>query len=528
MAWGRNLLVKRIHVLCLKIENSLVNYPNLVLLFLGTSCLMISLKTRNAFFPNYDEAFNASVAKNLAQGLGYSTSYNGIYNEFDPVITTGPLLILIVSLGFKIVGVNLWVIPVSIAVLNSLLIFFIFKTLHNLIQSSKLIFPMIRTLVISVLFCMITFPFLSRPVLLGEFTAVLLLILGTLLFFDVAYDRDKKSKWLIAASGLILGMAILTKLITGIFVFFVILYSIYKQKRYGMGYKDVWKLHSRFLASFLIPFILFEGWKLISLGLNQYLKIKWDEILFFIKGGSGISAINDLANPQYVLSIADRIHIFPSYRLDFWLYLISLFILIFNKKSSTITIDKNSLMDSLHILLVGSAAYLAWWYVLSSTAWYRHLIPMLIILTFVIISLMVMIKLSWRLLSILIASILVIGLSPLFDKPSTLNILEPVAADNYLEIRAAEETANFLDQQKSMGKRLLGCGWWANRRLELVMSKSGNFWDCYNVEISSSDLLVIDRDYWENYDPSLNSKQLEIGCTTPLFFARPFAVYGCK
>src|SRR5262245_42305716 len=56
----------------------------------------------------YDDAVNANAAKNLAMGLGYSTSYHEIV-PFDPNVTTGPIVLLPAAALMRIFGNAYWV-----------------------------------------------------------------------------------------------------------------------------------------------------------------------------------------------------------------------------------------------------------------------------------------------------------------------------------------------------------------------------------------------------------------------------------
>ena len=55
---------------------------------------------------NFDEAFNLQVPANLSQHGEYGTTYDG-GQAFDPVITTGPTVLLPIAATFKFFGVGI-------------------------------------------------------------------------------------------------------------------------------------------------------------------------------------------------------------------------------------------------------------------------------------------------------------------------------------------------------------------------------------------------------------------------------------
>src|SRR5260370_41367738 len=63
----------------------------------------------------YDDAHNANVAKNLAFGSGYSTSYHEIV-PFDPYASTGPVVLLPSAAFVRLFGYRYWVPTFSIVV----------------------------------------------------------------------------------------------------------------------------------------------------------------------------------------------------------------------------------------------------------------------------------------------------------------------------------------------------------------------------------------------------------------------------
>ena len=61
----------------------------------------------------FDSAWHGSVAKNLAQGPGYASSYDG-YQFFDPDVTTGPAPIGLLAAAIAVFG-NPYSLPLYVA-----------------------------------------------------------------------------------------------------------------------------------------------------------------------------------------------------------------------------------------------------------------------------------------------------------------------------------------------------------------------------------------------------------------------------
>lgn len=69
----------------------------------------------------YDHALNATVAKSLATGHGYATYRYGVANPFDPIVTTGPTLIVPAALAVRVFGNRYWAPGLASALVNAVL-----------------------------------------------------------------------------------------------------------------------------------------------------------------------------------------------------------------------------------------------------------------------------------------------------------------------------------------------------------------------------------------------------------------------
>lgn len=160
---------------------------------------------------HYDDAFNASVAKNFASGHGYSTSYD-VIAVFNPLITTGPTLILPAALGVKVLGNKYWVPGLCVLAINLILLVLILNILLNEFK-----FEHWRVFIFVISLLAFNYEFTNSgevyqmrlfASLMGEGTAFLLFILGVL---NITKKEGNNSNKLIIITGFILGLSFLTK-----------------------------------------------------------------------------------------------------------------------------------------------------------------------------------------------------------------------------------------------------------------------------------------------------------------------------
>ena len=89
-----------------------------------------------------------------------------------------------------------------------------------------------------------------------------------------------------------------------------------------------------------------------------------------------------------------------------------------------------------------------------------------------------------------------------------------------------QATSSYLSKLKAEGVTLLGCGWWANRRLEYFMPEPLNFRQCLTGDFQNS-VLVIDRPLW-NWENSEAIKNVENKCSQIIFENGPYQVFRCE
>lgn len=469
-------------------------------------CFIIVFQVLNICL-EYDDSYNATVAKNIAFGQGYVSSYNGIF-LFPPRITVGVPLVLPVALAIKVFSNQYWVpgVATSLVFLILLLgVMYLPKKIKGITEKQLwiwrsvfmglIIFASNLKNVDSFVLKMGEIPRYNGAfsMMLGEFPSALFLII---LAFILILSENKKMLYFIA--GIIASLAFLTKTITLISILPIC--CAYLFFNYG-------NLKSKlnfiiFLAfGFLIPIISLELYKFITLeGFDKYLILKKQEYSFFKEGGSGL----------YSLIYVDVTHKIKSiiYEIGFFRFIILIVIPLWIISSCFF----NKIKKNLNILvcMLASAVLLntIWWIFFSSVGWIRHfLICWFLFLTMISIFVFLINNKNKYIYSAIILLFLTTPCSSKIDKIF-------LSLDKYIDIQMSKnkalfEARDFIVNHKQYN--YYGADWWANRRLEYVLPTINNFSDAmdtskFNSKINNK-VLVRDIEYW-NWTEEPNLEKL--------------------
>lgn len=163
----------------------------------------------------FDEAWNATVAANVARGHGYTESYQSPGRLFPTVITTGQTVLLPTAILYKLFGVSLItssIIPLlfgmSSIIVTYIYIYIILKAYAKRYEIDDVIVPLISVV-------LTIFSVLSRRQydtwstgLLGETAALFFILISGICIFE--FYKSKKTIYCLLASGLQV-VALLTK-----------------------------------------------------------------------------------------------------------------------------------------------------------------------------------------------------------------------------------------------------------------------------------------------------------------------------
>lgn len=322
-----------------------------------------------------DDAYYAVIAKNLANGLGYTsslplTSSSYSLEPFDPYSGAGPTIILPASIIIGVFGNTYWAPGLANAILwfSTLVLIGIYTKKYIRGENYQLFFFTFVFLFLS--FSLMAYHFEHWYALLGEIPAGLLIILGTLIFLD----RDERKNHFL--SGFIFSLAVQAKFLAlaGSFVFIVVQMFVYQRNQlnnFKTTFKNAFVRILFFGIGFLIPLISFELWKLIILGPISFFE-NWREYLNYI-GTQGAEVVN---NSSLVTLIYERLEIlwarFGISLLGTVLLLILAWLMLKNDKK---------LRYLFYVFCSFITAYSLYW-LFFSNGWARYFIICLVILVF--------------------------------------------------------------------------------------------------------------------------------------------------
>lgn len=504
---------------CITILRSIF-LPSLIILYIGVC-------TGYSHFPEYDEAYNATVAKNLSAGDGYSTSYDTRV-QFNPEITTGPSLIFPAAILISFFGAKYWI-PVFTTLLLSylLIITILLFTYRHFEENPKIAHSSWKfQLLFSTIILCFWMPEIKSIRFLGEFPAALLVILGTIIIF-LPKAKVNTVFW----GGIVLGIGILTKMIVvGLIIPIILAWSffwIYDNNSHNKKPTLFINQLLALIAGMIIPILLFEFYKFFSLGFDQYIILKNIESEFFKGHGSGISQMIASKN-DWTLVLENLENNFIAlidekdscYKLIVFtissLAIFSDFISRLTTKKKIFALERICLALNISVFVL-----LFYWFLFNPLYWYRTVSPAIDIASFSIgISMVVLFKERAIKPNLLIIAIWILFLPMNWD--NAFSIPEKPTE----MILSTNNTSNYLEKLQTKNNELLGCGWWANRRLEYFMPNSLNFKDCLNSDFTKS-VLIVDSAYW-NYGQKMEIITVEQRCSKLIFESYPYKVYQCK
>jgi hypothetical protein len=231
-----------------------------------------------------DDARLAVIAKSLASGLGYATTFSAEDAEeiahpilFHPFTGSGPTLIVPCAIVFKIFGKN--------EMLPGLTAIFIWGGILTLVLAriSRRINGLSFLLGVSVMcaafLAIFSFHFEQWYAFLGEIVAAALLILAHWIISNERFS-DRSS----FLCGLAVGCAIQAKLLAALPATGIILVFVVRGMHNGLRPVQFGKYAAALLIGSLIPTLSFEAYKLSQLGVHGYLA-NWHELLNAVKVG---------------------------------------------------------------------------------------------------------------------------------------------------------------------------------------------------------------------------------------------------
>ena len=389
----------------------------------------------------FDDALNSSVAKNLAFGHGYATSYLAL-KKFNFIITTGPVIILPAAAFIKILGNKYWVPHLAASLVNfSAFLFLLWVPSKLRIDSlRRWLFRLILVLLLVSL--TIKLPYSCQWFgLWGEVAAGFLGAASILLMF---YAEMKNNRRILFCSGILAGLAFLTKTLTllnlsALVVFVLWRYMTEADKKHFI--KSATLSLCLFMVGFMSAPASFEAYKMISMSRQEYSQLKIDEKRNFANTGSGFSQFKAAPSRLNYLASNLRSHIpvFDQYIGGPVPCAIFLLLLAFILATSY---GKTAVHMAGYALFLSGSVHLGWWLFLSSYNWVRHFIIGFFLLLIGLSLLSVFIKRKYALL----AGCLYAGF--IIPKATNFKNLLPTDWTVSAKVQALLNTANFIEKNK--------------------------------------------------------------------------------
>lgn len=334
------------------------NFRALLSVFAAGTVLVLHL-LRVADSPLYfDEAFNLQVPLNLALAGKYQTWY-GEPKPFNYHITTGPTVLLPVAGMFLLFGPN----PIAARLVMTgyflLFLYVCWKFCCRLLQESAH-----RLFALACAFLVIIPELLLYSArVLGELPAVALFLAGTLV---VERQRDHGSRWHAFAGGVLLGLAVLTKLVLALMVP-VALLAVLASRQKGAAIRE------RIVAGFVLvvgaglPLLAWEGLQAAHFGVAGWLQLLERRWFFLLFAGSGLNWMA-VTQPErgpwaHVVQLATTFGRSPQL-IALGLSLLWAAYGAFLKRSNFCG----------RVLFAATMVHFAWWVFLSSWVVYHHLV----------------------------------------------------------------------------------------------------------------------------------------------------------
>ena len=257
-----------------------------ILLGLFVAILTVFIQARGVCC--YDDACIAIVARNLAEGRGYTLPLNFSGSEyslraFDPLLGTGPTSILPVAGAIAIFGPQYWVPGGTHVFLEIVLLCLALWLLTRIGNHARIPFYLAAVIVLIGLVTARNVEYWSAQ--LGEAVAALLLLTGCLVWVTM---NAWKGRGLVV--GLLFGLAVLAKELAAICVLaFVCVAAVQRwqeRKVRPLTSSDL-RIWLGLVVGGFGPFFLFQIWQLWVLGPQQF-RAGWREHLGIIQDLAGV------------------------------------------------------------------------------------------------------------------------------------------------------------------------------------------------------------------------------------------------
>lgn len=484
----------------------------------------------------FDDAFIANVAKNLALGNGYAASYYGL-QPFHIEITTGPTLVVPTAVLIALFGNEYWVPNLAYTLIVAVVMAALLVMLHRRVTG--------RAFTVSAFIAGLTMFAIGRQEigLLGEVPAAMLIGLAAL----VAVSSDRDSILAVELAGLAFGLALLAKTVSllALPAFAIVMMRMDAYER-GRA-----RSIRGFLVGAAVPLTAFEAWKFASLGTIEWIALTSREFADIFGSAADLSGsatvygffrhpllpFRNAVDHSIVLARwfgGSRSPLPEPIWLHGWIPLGALAAATATAvwASQRLPVDRATtrLRAAGYTLLLTGGISVAWWLALAPMGWIRHVLPGTVCL-FLGLAVLIGTVARYDLWTSAAAGTLVLAaLAPnLVDVSAPFTLYYQIQSDIEMggpqrraRLEALRVTTKFLAalEQEDPDAQLVGCGWSHNPSLEYLLPGSDHFRDCLQTKPDAVDgrRLILVRGEYFNQLGSSDIRRFQDWCERKVIF----------
>jgi hypothetical protein len=448
-----------------------------------------------------DDAYMAIGAKNLARGYGYSSSLppDGSYGLawFPAGYTTGPVLVFPTALMIKLSGNAPWVPGVTAAIVNTFLLILLAWLVVRAAGTDGIPFLSVWLLMMYNLSAGSFFEHWNS--MLGEVPAALSGLIGLLIYIQAPEKRSS-----IYLASLAFGLAFMSKMVSVLgFIPLVAWWLIQLVADKADRQRRAFELFSG-LGFFLLPFLVFDAYKLSVLGFDAYLKnysdffnafSQWHQVSSTGQPGASVFSFETIISR--FRSVCEVLGISP---LAMMLSFLALLIISFRLSAGS------RFRNLMFLLTAGTLVHFSWWLLLSSGRVRYFLIGLIFYFTAIAVLLLLE---TPRILKVVAVIVLLLTFSKAPDRlKGPVTFATRTHFKYSAQVKNMMKTAGFLKSRTDL--RPFVYSWWANAAdLDYTLPTVVNFKriDYLTPADFTRELLLVRNKKWEI--PYLNNLYAE-------------------
>jgi hypothetical protein len=471
----------------------------------------------------YDDAHNANVAKNLAFGFGYSTSYHEII-PFNPEASTGPTIILPAAALVRVFGNQYWVPNAAISICIGLAFTLFLFTLRGYLSANEFL---VAAGLIAI--GLVLYP--DEIGLLGEVPGALLASAAVLIVC-----RGRYGPFASGAAGTLLGLAVLCKLIIALVFVPALLYLLFYPDK-GAGRRSRSRIADAAVFGFatVAPFMIWQVCQVLLIGgaWQDVIAMKAGQLSFFAKW-SGIGEVRDAGSVSefFISKLARNGRQLPGY-FGGWLFLVfGATSLLFSIGAATLAFlrrrERAPLPGAVLVMSLAAVTHFGWWLAFSREGWYRHLLPGVLYFMIAAVLAVIAVARTSRAGALVSVTLLMLSWLPLVRLRSEFLKVSYRVQPRVAALLATRD--ELVKLQRQSHPVMAGYAWWVTRDLEYVLPSVGNFKDVLRLpqsELGRRPLILVRNEFF-NWEKSPVITAFANACDHHVLFrADPFVVSRC-